>query len=63
MIIKNAIFWDVVQPPAHSDSSLSRFFYPEDGGDTFLRNIGSHKIYMHRIPEDSILHNFSKHPT
>jgi hypothetical protein len=21
------------------------FFYPEDGGDTFLRNIGSHKIY------------------
>jgi hypothetical protein len=22
-----------------------RFFYPEDGGDTFLRNVGSHKIY------------------
>jgi hypothetical protein len=22
-----------------------RFFYPEDGGDTFLRNFGSHKIY------------------
>jgi hypothetical protein len=21
------------------------FFYPEDGGDTFLQNIGSHKIY------------------
>jgi hypothetical protein len=21
------------------------FFYSEDGGDTFLRNIGSHKIY------------------
>jgi hypothetical protein len=21
------------------------FFYPEDGGDTFLRNIGSHKNY------------------
>jgi hypothetical protein len=20
------------------------FFYPEDGGDTFLRNVGSHKI-------------------
>jgi hypothetical protein len=20
-------------------------FYPEDGGDTFLRNVGSHKIY------------------
>jgi hypothetical protein len=22
------------------------FFYPEDGDDTFLRNVGSHKIYM-----------------
>jgi hypothetical protein len=22
------------------------FFYPEDGGDTFLRNVGSNKIYM-----------------
>jgi hypothetical protein len=21
------------------------FYYPEDGGDTFLRNVGSHKIY------------------
>jgi hypothetical protein len=23
----------------------SGFFYPDDGGDTFLRNVGSHKIY------------------
>jgi hypothetical protein len=23
----------------------SGFFYPQDGGDTFLRNFGSHKIY------------------
>jgi hypothetical protein len=23
----------------------SGFFYPEDGGDTFLRNVGSHKFY------------------
>jgi hypothetical protein len=22
-----------------------RFFYPENGGDTFLRDVGSHKIY------------------
>jgi hypothetical protein len=22
-----------------------RFFYPEDGSDTFLRNVGSHNIY------------------
>jgi hypothetical protein len=21
------------------------FYYPEDGDDTFLRNVGSHKIY------------------
>jgi hypothetical protein len=27
------------------------FFYPEDGGDMFLRNVGSH------IPEDGILHS------
>jgi hypothetical protein len=30
------------QPPAHA-VSLSQIFYPEDGGDTFLRNVGSHK--------------------
>jgi hypothetical protein len=29
-----------LQPPAHADSSLMDFFYPEDGGDTFLRNVG-----------------------
>jgi hypothetical protein len=28
-----------LQPPANG------FFYPEDGGDTFLRNVRSHKIY------------------
>jgi hypothetical protein len=27
------------------------FFYPEVGGDMFIRNVGSHKI-----PEDGILH-------
>jgi hypothetical protein len=26
------------------------FFYPEDGGDTFLRDVGSHKIYMAPLP-------------
>jgi hypothetical protein len=34
------------KPPAHAGFSLAEFFYPEDGGDTFLRNVGSHKIYM-----------------
>jgi hypothetical protein len=27
-----------------------RFFYPEDGGDTFFRNVGSHKIYTEPHP-------------
>jgi hypothetical protein len=31
------------------------FFYPEDGGDKFLRNVGLHKIYTASIPEDGIL--------
>jgi hypothetical protein len=26
------------------------FFYPEDGGDTFFRNVGSHKIYTASHP-------------
>jgi hypothetical protein len=34
----------------------SGFFYPEDGGDTFLRNVDSHKIYTAPLPEDGILH-------
>jgi hypothetical protein len=42
--LKNAVFWDV-------GTHLSRwflargFFYPEDGGDMFLRNVSSHNIY------------------
>jgi hypothetical protein len=27
------------------------FFYPEDGGDTFLRNVGSYKIYTAPHPK------------
>jgi hypothetical protein len=26
------------------------FFCPEDGGDTFVRNVGSHKIYIEPHP-------------
>jgi hypothetical protein len=29
-----------LQPPAHSGSSFADFFYPEDEGDTFLKNVG-----------------------
>jgi hypothetical protein len=31
------------------------FFYPENGGDTFIRKVGSHKITRRHIPEDGIL--------
>jgi hypothetical protein len=38
-------------------SFLARgFFYPEDVGDTFLRNVGSHKSTRPHIPEDGFLH-------
>jgi hypothetical protein len=35
-------------------------YYPENGGDTFLRNIGSHTIYMAPHPKDSILHSYRR---
>jgi hypothetical protein len=34
-IVKNAVFWGVAQ------CRCGGFFYPEDGGDTILRNVGS----------------------
>jgi hypothetical protein len=38
-----------LQPPTHAGSSLTDFFllffYPEDGGDTFLQNVGLYNIY------------------
>jgi hypothetical protein len=37
-----------VQSPAPTGSS--QIFYPEDGGDTFLQNVGSHKIYTASHP-------------
>jgi hypothetical protein len=40
--MKKAVFWDVAACSrwflAHGFSSF--FFYPEDGGDTFLRTVG-----------------------
>jgi hypothetical protein len=53
-----------LRPPSHfsinehqpqSAATYSRwflargFFYPEDGGDKLLRNVGSHKIYTARV--------------
>jgi hypothetical protein len=42
-----AIFVEVMTAATCSHWFLARgFFYPEDGGDTFLRNVGSfHRIY------------------
>jgi hypothetical protein len=42
----------------HTTATCSRwflargFFYPEDGGDTFLRNVGSHKKYTAPHPRN-----------
>jgi hypothetical protein len=34
-----------LQPPAQAGFLEADFFIPEDGGDTFLQNVGSHKMY------------------
>jgi hypothetical protein len=49
--MKNAVFWDV----ALCRSLVNQSFYPEDAGDTFLRNISSHKIYT--VPHPRIWHS------
>jgi hypothetical protein len=69
--MKNAVFWDLAPCRScvnrhfggtYRCSHLlrlvprSRMLYPEDGGDTILRNMGSHKIY-YTAPEDGILHS------
>jgi hypothetical protein len=68
--MKNAVFWDAalcrscvtdVSEELQTAAACSRwyltcrFFYPEDGGDTFLRNVGSHKIYTTPHPRKWIL--------
>jgi hypothetical protein len=44
--------------PASRWFLASGFFYPEDGGDTFLRNVCSHKIY--KVPHPRIRHSSEK---
>jgi hypothetical protein len=36
--------------PSHSSYIARGLFYPEDGGDTLLRNVGSHKTYTATRP-------------
>jgi hypothetical protein len=62
--VKKRSFQDKsLQPPAHAGSSLADVFYPEHRGDTFLRNVGSHKIYTAPHPRrrhSSICQYFTK---
>jgi hypothetical protein len=51
--MKNAVFWDVT--PCRSCVN----FWVEDGGDTFLRNVGSHKIYT--APRPRRRHSSKRH--
>jgi hypothetical protein len=47
--MKEAVFW-VATVTSSSWFLAHRFFYPEDGGDTILRNVGSHKNYTATQP-------------
>jgi hypothetical protein len=40
--------------------SYSADFYPEHGGDKFLRNVGSHTYYRRCVPEDGSMSNFRR---
>jgi hypothetical protein len=46
VVVKSTILWDItpsMQPPAFTlVSCRTYFFYPEDGGDMFLRSGGWH---------------------
>jgi hypothetical protein len=47
------------QPPADAGSTLTDFFYPEDRGHTFLRNVGWRTIYTHPRSHSSMANTFS----
>jgi hypothetical protein len=54
----------VKMSPSDTAATYSRwflargFFYPEGGGDTFLRNVGSHKVYT--VPHPRRRHSQSE---
>jgi hypothetical protein len=54
--MKISFFWDVAAATCPHWFLARGFFYPEDGGDTFLRNVGSHKIYTEPHPRRQHLH-------
>jgi hypothetical protein len=40
----------VLQPPPYTGSSAEYFSTLQNGGDTFLRNVGSHMLYKAPYP-------------
>jgi hypothetical protein len=64
--MKNAVFWDVVPCSScvnrRSWFHARRLFYHEDGGDTFLRNVGSHNNYTTPHPRKRHSSTFYKFP-
>jgi hypothetical protein len=48
--MKNAVFWDVAAVTCSIWFLARGFFYPEDGGDMFFRNVGLHTIYTVPCP-------------
>jgi hypothetical protein len=56
MTMKKVVFWDLAPCSSHLLTLFSsRFTCPEDGGDTFLRNVGSNQDTRRQIPEDDFL--------
>jgi hypothetical protein len=53
-----AIFWDLVPCNAERWFLGGLIFDPEEGGDTFLRNIGLRMTTRRYIPEDGNIHNY-----
>jgi hypothetical protein len=43
---EDLVWTDIWRTASHLSHWFLALFYLEDGGDTFLRNVGSHKIYM-----------------
>jgi hypothetical protein len=60
VVMNVAIFWDIAPCSSCGNRPATRWFparqifEPEDGGDTFLRNVGSHT--RRYIPEDGNMH-------
>jgi hypothetical protein len=59
-IIRVARIGELQLPVTANVFSSPLIFYPDDGDDTFLRNVGSYKSTRRYIPEDGILHSYRR---